>query len=125
MHRDDRRVRFDTRVSKLILNAIEENGRTDLSSLTTPFVLDMLRKYRDHRLHTMALQYQRTYEAHFLTEKYPTMKEIIDCLYFDSMIPFEVSEAVAGRRYLEEHVWLPNNPKCFVDTIGCIDHPKC
>ena len=32
----------------LILNAIKEGGRSDLSSLATPFVLDMLRTYRDH-----------------------------------------------------------------------------
>ena len=108
----------------LILNDIEEGGRTDLSSLATPFVLDMLRTYRDRRLHTIELQYQRTYEVRLHTLKFPTTKEIIDSLYFDSTVPVEVSEAVAGRQYLEERICLPNNPKCFVDAIGCTDHAK-
>ena len=107
----------------MILNNIEEGGRSDLSSLATPFVLNMLRTYRDHRLHTIELQYQRSYDVRLHTIKFPTTKGIIDSLYFDSTVPVEVAEAIAGRQYLEMRIWLPN-PKCFVDAICCIDHAK-
>ena len=56
--------------------------------------------------------------------KFPTTTEVIETVYPVGFVPFPVSEAIAGRQYLDNHILLPNNPQNFADAIGCLDNAQ-